>query len=206
MEKIRSFIDEIQYMLLQDDSCSDDSDFDEQIMQHLVAAASRAHYIRRRERQRSPGAGPSEAPVFDSSVQVSGLHPALTTSPSGGSSPTSGLTSAADIQPPPAVPSPVDLTAINSSPETDAPFKARYLMYQTVVINYTTVPCVIYQKAYDMSWSIQLLIFNMFTVFLVIFRVLYSQPPSEGVRRLNTSEMFSFPESIKSKFSAASAR
>ncbi|XP_054804590.1 E3 ubiquitin-protein ligase RHF1A [Prosopis cineraria] len=143
-----------------DDSCSDDSDFDEQIMQHLVAAASRAHYFRRREMQRSSGVGPSRVPVVDSSVQVSELHPAHTTSRSGGSSPSSG--SAADIQPPPSAPSSVEAIARNSTPETDDPFKAR---------------------------------------------VLYSQPPpSESVRRLNTSEMFTFPETIKTKFSAASAR
>ncbi|MCI32854.1 putative E3 ubiquitin-protein ligase RHF2A, partial [Trifolium medium] len=35
--------------------------------------------------------------------------------------------------------------------------------------------------------------------------VLYSPSPPQGERKLNTFEMFSFPESIKSKFSAASA-
>ncbi|GKV19553.1 hypothetical protein SLEP1_g29795 [Rubroshorea leprosula] len=39
----------------------DDSDFEERIMQHLAsAAASRAHYFRRRERQRHSGFGPSD--------------------------------------------------------------------------------------------------------------------------------------------------
>ncbi|KAE9594665.1 hypothetical protein Lal_00037461 [Lupinus albus] len=37
-------------------------------------------------------------------------------------------------------------------------------------------------------------------------RVVYSHTPSESARRLNTSDMFSVPESFKSKFSAASAR
>ncbi|GMI96011.1 hypothetical protein HRI_003270400 [Hibiscus trionum] len=37
---------------------SDDSDFDERILQHLALAASRARYVRRRERQRSSGLGP----------------------------------------------------------------------------------------------------------------------------------------------------
>ncbi|XP_028773935.1 E3 ubiquitin-protein ligase RHF1A-like [Neltuma alba] len=143
----------------QDDSCSDDSDFDEQIMQHLVAAASRAHYFRRRDVQRSSGVGPSRIPVVESSLHVSGLQPVHTTSPSGDSSPSS--TSAAGIQPPPPAPSSVEAIPGNSTPDTHDPFKAR---------------------------------------------VLYSQPPSESVRRLNTSEMFTFPESIKTKFSAASAR
>ncbi|KAL4295311.1 hypothetical protein GQ457_12G003180 [Hibiscus cannabinus] len=37
---------------------SDDSDFDGRILQHLALAASRARYVRRRERQRSSGLGP----------------------------------------------------------------------------------------------------------------------------------------------------
>ncbi|XP_039055901.1 E3 ubiquitin-protein ligase RHF1A-like [Hibiscus syriacus] len=39
---------------------SDDSDFDEHILQHLAFAASRVRYVRRRERQRSSGLGPSQ--------------------------------------------------------------------------------------------------------------------------------------------------
>lgn len=130
-----------------DDSCSDDSDFDEQLMQHIFAAAGRARYICRRERQRSPGAGPSEVLVFNSSMHASGMQPTLTTSPSGSSSPTSSAPS----------------TAYNQAPtsESDVPSNPR-------VIN--------------------------------------NQPSPESARRLNTSEMFSFPESIKSKLSAASAR
>ncbi|TKY54034.1 E3 ubiquitin-protein ligase RHF1A [Spatholobus suberectus] len=131
-----------------DDSCSDDSDFDEQLMQHLVTAASRARYICRRERQRSAGAGPSEVLVFNPSMHASGMQPTLTTSPSGGSSPTSGVPSAAPNQPP-------------TSSESDVSSNPR---------------------------------------------VIYSQPSPESAERLNTSEMFFFPESIKSKLSAASAR
>lgn len=130
-----------------DDSCSDDSDFDEQLMQHIVAAG-RARYICRRESQRSPGAGPSEVLVFNSSVHASGMQPTVTTSPSGGSSPTSGTPSTAHI-------------LLPTSSESDMPSNPR---------------------------------------------VIYNQPSPESVRRLNTSEMFSFPESIKSKLSAASAK
>ncbi|KAK7303277.1 hypothetical protein RJT34_14180 [Clitoria ternatea] len=136
-----------------DDSCSDDSDFDEQIMRRVVAAASRARFVQRHERQRSPGAGPSEVLAFNSSVYVSGVQPTLTTSPSGGSSPASGVPSTVDIQP--------LASARNTTPEIDVPYRPG---------------------------------------------VLYSQPPDDSVRRPNTSEMFSIPESIKSKFSAASAR
>ncbi|XP_020228761.1 E3 ubiquitin-protein ligase RHF1A isoform X2 [Cajanus cajan] len=144
-----------------DDSCSDDSDFDEQLMQHIVAAASRARYICRRERQRSPGAGPSEVLVFNTSMHASGMQPTLTTSPSGGTSPTFGVPSAAHNQPPTSAFSSVGMVATDTSSESDMPSKPR---------------------------------------------VVYSQPSPESARKLNTSEMFSFPESIKSKLSAASAR
>lgn len=50
--------------IFQDTSYSDDSDLDEHIMQHVVAAASRAPYVHRRERQRSSGLGSSESLVF----------------------------------------------------------------------------------------------------------------------------------------------
>ncbi|CAL0334614.1 unnamed protein product [Lupinus luteus] len=147
---------------LQDDSSSDDSGFDEQIMQHLVAAAeSRAYFVHRRERQRSSRVGSSEALVFNSPVYFSGIQPVLSTSPSGGSSPISGVPSAVDIQPPTSVFSPVNDVATNTTLHSDAPFRPR---------------------------------------------VFYSQTPPESARRLNTSEMFSVPESFKSKFSAASAR
>ncbi|KAI4317772.1 hypothetical protein L6164_025615 [Bauhinia variegata] len=143
-----------------DDSYSDDSDFDEQIMQHLVAAASRARYFRRRERQRSSGAGPSEVLLFNS-ANVSMVQPTVTTSSSGSSSPTSDVPSIVDIQPPPYVlPPVVEVVARDTTPENDV----------------SSNP------------------------------VLYSQSSPESVGRLNASEMFSLPESIKSKFSAASAR
>ncbi|EOY05580.1 RING-H2 group F1A, putative isoform 2 [Theobroma cacao] len=50
----------------EDASHSDDSDFDERILQHLAAAASRARYVRRRERQRSFGLDPSQVLFFTS--------------------------------------------------------------------------------------------------------------------------------------------
>ena len=103
----------------QDDSYSDDSDFDEQLMQHLVAAASRARYVHRRERKRYSGAGPSEVFVFDSSMPSSGVQPALTTSPSGGSPPTAGVPSSSDIQTP--------------TSESGVPIKPRYKAMQFVI-------------------------------------------------------------------------
>ncbi|KAL5163593.1 E3 ubiquitin-protein ligase RHF1A [Glycine soja] len=126
----------------------DDSDFDEQLTQHLVSAASRARYICRGERQRSPGAGPSEVLVFNSSMHASGMQSTLTTSPSSGVPSTSAFSS-------------VGMVTTNTSSESDMPCKPR---------------------------------------------VIYSQPSPENARRLNTSEIFSFPESFKSKLSAASAR
>lgn len=103
-------------------------------MQHLVAAASRAHYVRRREIQRPSGVGPSRIPAVDSSSHASGLQPVNTTSASGGISPNSS--SAADIQTPPFAPSSVEAITRNSTPEVDDPTKVRYWLYQTLDMNY----------------------------------------------------------------------
>ncbi|KAK7412654.1 hypothetical protein VNO78_04182 [Psophocarpus tetragonolobus] len=122
-----SFNNQMQIIPLQDDSCSDDSDFDDQITRRLVAAASRARFVQRQHRKRSPGAGPSEGLGVDSSVHVSGVQTALRTSSASGVSSTV-----------------IEPLALNNTPGS--------------------------------------------------------------ARRPNTSEMFSLPESFKSKFSAASAR
>ncbi|KAE8698024.1 RING-H2 group F1A, putative isoform 3 [Hibiscus syriacus] len=53
------FIDEM-FLRPQGVFHSDDSDFDEHILQHLALTASRVRYGRRRERQRSSGLGPSQ--------------------------------------------------------------------------------------------------------------------------------------------------
>lgn len=91
----------------------DDSDFDEQLTQHLVSAASRARYICRSKRQRSPGAGPSEVLVFNSSMHASGMQSTLTTSPSSGVPSTSAFSS-------------VGMVTTNTSSESDMPCKPRY--------------------------------------------------------------------------------
>lgn len=127
---IVSFNDQFQVILLQeDDFFSDDSDSDDQIMRRLVAAANRSRLVQRQERNRSPGAGPSDVLDINSSIHVSGVQ---TISPSSG--PASGVTSTFNSQPP------------------------------------------------------------------------VSNTTSESANRPNTYEMFSFPESFKSKFSAASTR
>ncbi|KAG6766089.1 hypothetical protein POTOM_030155 [Populus tomentosa] len=57
---------------VEQDSYSDDSDFDDHVMQHLsVSAASRARYVCKRERHRSTGLGPSQVLVFTSPEHVS---------------------------------------------------------------------------------------------------------------------------------------
>lgn len=43
-------------------------------------------------------------------------------------------------------------------------------------------------------------------LFASSFSILYCQPPSDSPRRPSASEMFSFPETLKSKLSAASSR
>ncbi|KAE8717597.1 P-loop containing nucleoside triphosphate hydrolases superfamily protein isoform 1 [Hibiscus syriacus] len=64
---------------------SDDSDFDEHILQHLALAASRVRYARRRERQISSGLGPSQA---------SGI-PSVNTSPQSPVTPSVNMVSSA---------------------------------------------------------------------------------------------------------------
>ncbi|XP_050220021.1 E3 ubiquitin-protein ligase RHF1A isoform X2 [Mercurialis annua] len=55
---------------VEQDSFSDDSDFDERVMQHLAAVASRAHNFRRRERQISSTRDPSQGLIFPSPVNA----------------------------------------------------------------------------------------------------------------------------------------
>ncbi|KAK9287665.1 hypothetical protein L1049_016102 [Liquidambar formosana] len=93
-----------------DASYSDDSDFDERIMQHLAAVASRARYVRRRERQRSSGLSPSQVLSFARSANVPDTQRIYTTSPEGyqnlgyelsdGDSPTSNALPTISVQPP----------------------------------------------------------------------------------------------------------
>lgn len=64
-----------------DASYSDDSDFDERIMQHLASAASRAHYVRRRGRHRSSGS--SQVIPVSPSANMPGVQQTYTTSPGG---------------------------------------------------------------------------------------------------------------------------
>ncbi|RDY01608.1 E3 ubiquitin-protein ligase RHF2A [Mucuna pruriens] len=137
---ILPFNDQRQIIPLQDDSCSDDSDFDDQIMRRLVAAANRARFVQRQERKRSPDSGPSEVLGSNSSMHVLAVQPRVATSPS-----------TVNIQP----------SALSTTPEINVPHRSR---------------------------------------------VLYSQSPPESARNPNTTKMLSFPDSIKSKFSAASAR
>ncbi|XP_056161567.1 E3 ubiquitin-protein ligase RHF1A-like [Syzygium oleosum] len=58
----------------QDLSSQDVSDIDERVLQHLAAAVSRAHYVRRRERQRSSGLGSSRVRVSSSPDNSPGMH------------------------------------------------------------------------------------------------------------------------------------
>ncbi|KAF8388049.1 hypothetical protein HHK36_026715 [Tetracentron sinense] len=61
---------------------TDESDFDERIMQHLAAAATgRTSYFSRRERQRSSGLGPSQVLVFASPANGSDMQQTSPTSP-----------------------------------------------------------------------------------------------------------------------------
>jgi hypothetical protein len=120
---VLSFNDKKKIILFQDDSCSDDIDVNEEIMQRLYAAASRARLVQRPKRQGSPGAGPSEMFVFNTSLHVSGVQPTLTTSPADSSSPTSGQPSIVDNHP--------EVARNISRPETDVPYRPRYWLSMT---------------------------------------------------------------------------
>ncbi|XP_011026011.1 PREDICTED: E3 ubiquitin-protein ligase RHF1A-like isoform X2 [Populus euphratica] len=64
---------------VEQDSYSDDSDFDDHVMQHLSAsAASRARYVCKRERHRSAGLGPSQVLVLTSPEHVSTVQQTYT--------------------------------------------------------------------------------------------------------------------------------
>ena len=109
-------------------------------MQHLAAAASRARYLRRRERQRASGLGPSELLIFTSS---SSSQQANVTSPEdfqnlSYGSPEGSPTSGVNVQPQSFVD--VNLgstTAVNR----DIPSRPRYykrLFHAFVFINCTS--------------------------------------------------------------------
>ncbi|KAJ6430012.1 hypothetical protein OIU84_021429 [Salix udensis] len=122
---------------IEQDSYSDDSDFDEHVLQHLSAsAASRARYVCKRERHRSTGLGPSQVLVFTSPEHVSTVQQTYTSPEEGqilsyGSSVSNSLTPATpsvNIQNFPSVAPPVvnqvSTTAVNS------PSKPRILFRQ----------------------------------------------------------------------------
>jgi E3 ubiquitin-protein ligase RHF len=87
-------------------------------MQRLYAAASRARLVQRQKRQGSPGAGPSEMFVFNSSLQ-----PTLTISPGDSSSPIYGLPSIGRNHP--------EVARNISRIETDVPYRPRYWLSMT---------------------------------------------------------------------------
>ncbi|KAJ6689411.1 hypothetical protein OIU85_005779 [Salix viminalis] len=122
---------------IEQDSYSDDSDFDEHVLQHLSAsAASRARYVCKRERHRSTGLGPSQVLVLTSPEHVSTVQQTYTSPEEGqilsyGSSVSNSSTPATpsvNIQNLPSVAPPVvnqvSTTAVNS------PSKPRILFRQ----------------------------------------------------------------------------
>ncbi|CAK7326988.1 unnamed protein product [Dovyalis caffra] len=122
---------------VEEDSYSDDSDFDEHVMQHLAAAAaSRARYVRKRERQSSTGFGSSQVLAFTSPEHVPTVHQTYTSpeevqtlsygssvinSPTPGS-PSINIQNLSSVAPP--VVNQVSTTAVNS------PFNPRVLFRQ----------------------------------------------------------------------------
>uniref|UniRef100_A0A5B7A7Q5 RING-type E3 ubiquitin transferase n=1 Tax=Davidia involucrata TaxID=16924 RepID=A0A5B7A7Q5_DAVIN len=119
---------------------TDDSDFDEHIMRHFAAAASRARYVNKRGRQRSSGIGPSQVIFPVPSADLPDIQKMYTMSPeehrsSGfglveGDSPTSSTSSADnDETPSSVVPSVVNVVP-NNVGDRDGPFKPRVLCSQ----------------------------------------------------------------------------
>ncbi|CAK9173656.1 unnamed protein product [Ilex paraguariensis] len=111
----------------------DDSDFEEQIMWHFAAAASRSRYINRRGRQRSSGIGSSQvlpaAPIADvPNVQQMYTSPEERQNPGHGflavDSPACSTPHTTIDQYPPSVVPPVMNTVSNSAGNSDSPAQA----------------------------------------------------------------------------------
>ncbi|XP_022748952.1 E3 ubiquitin-protein ligase RHF1A-like isoform X2 [Durio zibethinus] len=149
----------------EDASHSDDSDFDERILQHLAAASHRAHYFHRRERQRSSGLGPSRVLFFTSSENMPGSQHTYPTSPDECQNLSYGLPQCDSVAS--GIPS-VNIDSL--SPVTPS-------------VNVVSSAAANGNKAAKLS-----------------------RPQLEASCRPRSSEMFSFSESIKSKWSIASAR
>ncbi|KAK6265868.1 hypothetical protein QUC31_016705 [Theobroma cacao] len=147
----------------EDASHSDDSDFDERILQHLAAAASRARYVRRRERQRSFGLDPSQVLFFTSPEHMLHTQQTNPTSPDECQNLRYGLSQ------------PDSLASV--IPNVDPPLPVN------PSVDVVSSSAVSGDKAIDSR-----------------------QPQVDTPHRPSSSETFSFTESIKSKWSIASAR
>ncbi|MFQ6656881.1 hypothetical protein Gotur_026798 [Gossypium turneri] len=144
---------------------SDDSDFDERILQHLALAASRARYIRRRERQRSSGLGPSRVLFSTSPENMPGTLHIYPNSPDECQNLSHGLPQCDSLA--------SGIPSVNISP----------LSPVTPSVNMVSSSTASGDKA-----------------------VKPSQPQLGTPHRTSSSETVSFSESIKSKWSTASAR
>ncbi|MBA0558978.1 hypothetical protein Golob_015962 [Gossypium lobatum] len=144
---------------------SDDSDFDERILQHLALAASRARYIRRRERQRSSGLGPSRVLFSTSPENMPGTLHIYPNSPDECQNLSHGLPQCDSLA--------SGIPSVNISP----------LSPVTLSVNMVSSSTASGDKA-----------------------VKPSQPQLGTPHRTSSSETVSFSESIKSKWSTASAR
>lgn len=156
----------------QDLSSQDVSDIDERVLQHLAAAMSRAHYLHRRERQRSSGLSSSRMRVSSSPDNSPGMRHSHQTNTEGQEgliveSSSSDLTSGTPI-------------CLNIRPQSPmSPPTAN--MAPSATVNRGTFGSRVLQS------QIQ---FNS------------HQSPQEP----SPPEIFSFSESLKSKFSSATAR
>ncbi|XVF63190.1 hypothetical protein PTKIN_Ptkin09bG0068200 [Pterospermum kingtungense] len=149
----------------EDASHSDDSDFDERILQHLAAAASRSRYVRRRERQRSSGSGPSQVLFLASPEIMTFTQPADPILPNECQNLGYGVPRDSSLA--------SGIPSVNSEPSSPV----------TPAANVVSGAAASGDKATRLSW-----------------------PQLHTRRRPSSSETFSFSETIKSKWSIASAR
>ncbi|XVE81549.1 hypothetical protein DITRI_Ditri15bG0073800 [Diplodiscus trichospermus] len=160
---LHNFLDD--FGVDEDASLSDDSDFEERILQHLAAAASRAHYVRRRDKQRSSGHGPSQVFFLTSPESMIGAQPTHPTSPDECQILSYGLPRHDSLA--------SGIPSVNIDPPSP----------MTQPVNVVSKAATSGDKATELS-----------------------QQQLDTPHRPSSSETFSFSESIKSKWSIASAR
>ncbi|KAF9605477.1 hypothetical protein IFM89_017496 [Coptis chinensis] len=165
-------------------SYAEDSDFNEHIMQHLTAAAlSRARHFSRRQRHRSSGMDPSRFHVFSASSDNSNIQQTYTTTSVESHSSSNPTSPDSDTQ------RDIESTDIGFQPTT-------YVLSPPV----DTGSNIRDDRHSPLRPGYPLRLLNL------ALRVFASHTLPGSPQRSRPSELLSFSETLKSKFSAASAR